>query len=54
MMKLFGNEEIAAIAKSDTLVWHPLLLQLMAVEVVVAIVAIAIALLVQTRKRDIV
>ncbi len=54
LMKLFGDPEISAITKSDALTWPPLILQILAVEVVLIVSAFGIALFYQTRNRDLI
>jgi hypothetical protein len=52
LMKLFNAPEIVETIKLDRLTWTPLMSQVALVEFVVILAAIAIALAVQTRKRN--
>jgi hypothetical protein len=52
LMKLFQAPEIEAMSKSDSLIFSPLILQIMYIELGIIVAALAIALAVQTRKRD--
>ena len=54
LMKLFENPEITAVTKSDVLTWPNIVLQIVAVELLIIVVALAMAFLFQTRKRDLV
>ena len=54
MMKLFANPEIAAVTKSDVLTWPNIVVQIVAVELLIITVALVLAFLFQTRKRDLV
>jgi hypothetical protein len=54
LMKLFENPEITAVTKSDVLTWPNVVLQIVAVELLIIVVALAMAFLFQTRKRDLV
>ncbi len=54
MMQLYANEEVAAVVKSDVLSWPTIVLQIVAVELVTIVIAIALAFMFQTRKRDLV
>lgn len=54
LKNFFEHPVIEALTKSPTLSWPPLVLQIMAVEFAVVVAALAIALFVQTRQRDLV
>jgi hypothetical protein len=54
MMKLFANPEVSVVTKSDTLIWPHIVMQIIAVEITLITVALALAFLFQTRKRDLV
>ena len=54
MMKMFENAEVAAVIKSDVLTWPNFVVQVVAVELLIIAVALAMAFLFQTRKRDLV
>ncbi len=54
MMKLFADPTILAISKSDVLSWPPVVLQILAVEIILIVGSLVIALFVQTRKRDLI
>ena len=54
LMNLFANTEIAEVVKSDVLTWPNVVLQIIGVELLFIVVAVAIAFLFQTRKRDLV
>ena len=54
MMKLFQNAEVAAVIKSDVLTWPNFVVQVVAVELLIIAIALAMAFLFQTRKRDLV
>jgi len=54
LMQLFANAEVAEVAKSDVLSWPSLVLQIIGVELLIIIVALAAAFLFQTRKRDLI
>ena len=52
LMKLFQTPEIEAMSKSDSLIFSPLILQIIYIELGIIVAALAIALVLQTRKRD--
>ncbi len=54
LMKLFAQEEVVAVNKSDILTWPPIVLQIIAGEVLIVVFALCISFLMQTRKRDLV
>jgi hypothetical protein len=54
LMRLFEIPEVSAVTKSDVLSWPNTVLQIIAVEIVVIAVSLAMAFLFQTRKRDLV
>lgn len=54
LMTLFANEEIAAVVKSDQLSWPVIVLQIVAVELAIVCVALVLAFVMQTRKRDLI
>ena len=54
LMKLFANAEVAEVVKSDVLSWPTIVLQIIGVELLIITVALAIAFLFQTRKRDLI
>lgn len=54
LMKLFAIPEVAAIAKGEVITWPTVILQILLVEIVVIVVALAVAFLMQTRKRDLI
>jgi hypothetical protein len=54
LMKLFQTPEIDAFMKSDVLTFSPLLVQIINIELGIIVVALAAALALQTRKRDLV
>ncbi len=54
LMKLFANADITAVMKSDTVSWPTAILQILGVECLVIVVALALAVVFQTRKRDLV
>jgi hypothetical protein len=54
LMKLFAIPEVEAMVKSDSLGWPLIILQILGVEVLIVITAIALALLFQSRKRDLI
>lgn len=54
LMKLFALPEISAATKSDIVSWPPVLTTLHAVELAIIFIALAIAFLAQTRKRDLI
>lgn len=54
LMKLFADPTISAMTKSDVLTWPPLVLQILAVEIVLIVATLAMALYFQTRKRDLI
>jgi hypothetical protein len=55
LMKLFDEkQEIAAIAKSEVLSWPSSILQVMGIELLIIAASVAIAFVVQTRKRDLI
>ena len=49
---IFENEIISAAAKSDVLTWPPIVLQILAIEIAIVIVAVCVALVFQSRRRD--
>ncbi|MBL8816910.1 MAG: hypothetical protein JNL58_12850 [Planctomyces sp.] len=53
-MQLFASPEISAAAKSDSVSWPPVLIQLLTVELLIAAGALVTAFIAQTRKRDLV
>ena len=54
LMQLFANAEVAEVGKSNVLSWPNIILQIIGVEVLIIIVALATAFLFQTRKRDLI
>jgi hypothetical protein len=54
LMKLFADPTILAITKSDVLTWPPVVLQILAVEIVLIVGSLVIAVYFQTRKRDLI
>jgi ABC-2 type transport system permease protein len=54
MMKLFAIPEVTAVTKSDVLTWPSIVVQIVAVELLIIVVALAAAFLFQSRKRDLV
>lgn len=54
LMKLFAIPEISEVTKSDVLTWPTIVVQIIAVEILISAVALAMAFLFQTRKRDLV
>ena len=54
LMKLFAIPEVVAVTKSNVLIWPNIILQIAAVELLIITVALAMAFLFQTRKRDLV
>lgn len=54
IMKLFQDPEVAAVMKSDVLTWPNIVLQIVAVEATTVVLAVVVAFLFQTRKRDLV
>lgn len=54
IMQLYANEEITAVIKSDVLYWPKIVLQIIAIEWVTIAIALALAFVFQTRKRDLV
>ncbi len=54
MMQLYASPEISAVAKSDSVSWPPVLVQLLTVELLIAAGALVTAFIAQTRKRDLV
>jgi hypothetical protein len=54
LMKFFTIPEVEAVLKSDTIVWPPVVLQLMAAECLVIAAIFSIAVVLQCRKRDLV
>ena len=54
IMKLFSIPEVSEMVKGDEPTWHPVLLQIMAVELVIILVSLIVAFVMQTRKRDLI
>ena len=54
LMKLLQAPEVEKMSKSDSPTFSPLIIQIMCVELVLIVAALAMALAVQTRKRDLV
>jgi hypothetical protein len=54
MMKLFTVPEVAAARQSDVVVWPSVILQILVVESLVIVATLAVAILLQMRKRDLV
>ena len=54
LMKLFQTPEIDSLMKSDVLTFSPLVIEIMYIELGLIVAALAMALAVQTRKRDLV
>ncbi|MDX1927743.1 MAG: ABC-2 transporter permease [Pirellulaceae bacterium] len=54
MLKLFAIPEISAASKSDVLTWPSIAIQILAVELLIIVLALAMAFLFQSRKRDLV
>lgn len=54
LMNFHADPSVIAATKSDTVTWPPLVLQVLAVEWLVILAAIALAFYLQTRKRDLV
>jgi hypothetical protein len=54
LVRLFAHADVSAAAKSDTVIWPSALTPVLAVEVAVILTALASALVIQTRKRDLV
>jgi hypothetical protein len=54
LMKFFENPEVVAATKSDVLTWPNIVLQVVAVEVLIVLLALGLAFVFQTRKRDLV
>lgn len=54
LMRLFSHADVSAASKSDAITWPSVLTPVLAVEVTVFLVAMASALFIQTRKRDLV
>jgi len=54
LMKLFENPEVSAAIKSEILTWPNVVLQIVAIEVITFVLALVLAFLFQTRKRDLV
>jgi ABC-2 type transport system permease protein len=54
LMKLFQASEVQEMLKSDSLTFSPLMIQIMCIELGLIIAALAMALAVQMRKRDLV
>jgi hypothetical protein len=54
LMNFNADPSVIAATKSDTVIWPPLVLQVLAAEWVIIFGAIALAFYVQTRKRDLV
>ena len=54
LMTIFADPAVSAITKGDVVVWPPLVLQILAVELVLIVGALVIALFFQTRKRDLI
>ncbi len=54
MMKLFAIPEVSAATKTNVLAWPNIVLQIVAVEILIIALALGIALLFQSRKRDLV
>ena len=54
MLKLFAIPEISAASKSDILTWPSIVIQIVAVELLIIVLALAMAFLFQSRKRDLV
>lgn len=54
MMKLFAVPEVAAARQSEAVVWPAVILQLLAIECLIIVVALVAAIVLQTRKRDLV
>jgi ABC-2 type transport system permease protein len=52
LMKLFQVPEIEEMSKSDALTFSPLIMQIMCIELGIIVAALAVALAVQMRKRD--
>jgi ABC-2 type transport system permease protein len=53
-LKLFADEEVVEAVKSDVLIWPTLVLQIIGFELMFIVVALAVAIVFQTRKRDLV
>ncbi len=54
LMKLFGHPEVSEIAKGDVLSWPTVVIQIVAIELAITAVALILAFMLQTRKRDLV
>lgn len=54
LKKIFENPAISAAVKSDSLTWPAVIQQILLVELLVVVCAVALALFMQTRKRDLV
>ena len=54
LMKLFADNEVTEVVKSDVLSWPSIVLQIIGIELLVIAVALVTAFLFQTRKRDLV
>ena len=54
LKKLFENPIVSAAVKSDELAWPIVVQQILLAEILVVVVALAVALLLQSRKRDLV
>jgi hypothetical protein len=54
LMRLLQTPEVAEMSKSDVLTFSPLIIEIMCIELGLIVAALAMALAVQTRKRDLV
>ena len=54
LMQLFANEEISSVAKGNEIVWPSAVLQIIGVELLIVVLALVIAFVLQTRKRDLI
>lgn len=54
LMKLSAIEAISAVTKSDDLVWPPVVLLIILLELFVIAIAMSVAFMIQTRKRDLI
>jgi ABC-2 type transport system permease protein len=54
LMKLFADPEVAEVVKGNVVLWPNLILQIVSVELLIVVVALAMAFVLQTRKRDLV
>lgn len=54
LMKLFSDPTVSVITKNDVVTWPPIVVQIVGVEVGLIVVALAMALFFQTRKRDLI